>query len=100
MTKVDFINHMYENAVEINEDEEKKVFKKDSDFYLEVFTKSLVEILKAGEKLSIVGFGTFEVAERAERQARNPQTGAAIMVPACKVPKFKPAKALKDLVNA
>lgn len=99
MTKVDFINHMYENAVEMNEDEEKKVFKKDSDFYLEVFTKSLVEILKAGEKLSIVGFGTFEVAERAERQARNPQTGVAIMVPACKVPKFKPAKALKELVN-
>lgn len=100
MTKVDFINHMYENAVEMNEDEEKKIFKKDSDFYLEVFTKSLVEILKAGEKLSIVGFGTFEVAERAERQARNPQTGAAIMVPACKVPKFKPAKALKELINA
>lgn len=100
MTKVDFINHMYENAVEMNEDEEKKVFKKDSDFYLEVFTKSLVEILKAGEKLSIVGFGTFEVAERAERQARNPQTGVAIMVPACKVPKFKPAKALKELINA
>ena len=100
MTKVDFINHMYENAVEMNEDEEKKVFKKDSDFYLEVFTKSLVEILKAGEKLSIVGFGTFEVVERAERQARNPQTGTAIMVPACKVPKFKPAKALKELINA
>ena len=100
MTKVDFINHMYENAVEMNEDEEKKVFKKDSDFYLEVFTKSLGEILKAGEKLSIVGFGTFEVVERAERQARNPQTGTAIMVPACKVPKFKPAKALKELINA
>lgn len=99
MTKVDFINHMYENAVEMNEDEEKKVFKKDSDFYLEVFTKSLAEILKAGEKLSIVGFGTFEVVERAERQARNPQTGTAIMVPACKVPKFKPAKALKELIN-
>lgn len=100
MTKVDFINHMYENAVEMNEDEEKKVFKKDSDFYLEVFTKSLAEILKAGEKLSIVGFGTFEVVERAERQARNPQTGTAIMVPVCKVPKFKPAKALKELINA
>ena len=68
MTKVDFINHMYENAVEMNEDEEKKVFKKDSDFYLEVFTKSLAEILKAGEKLSIVGLGTFEVVERAERE--------------------------------
>lgn len=100
MTKVDFINHMYENAVEMNEDEEKKVFKKDSDFYLEVFTKSLAEILKAGEKLSIVGLGTFEVVERAERECRNPQTGQSIMIKACKMPKFKPAKALKDLVNA
>lgn len=99
MTKVDFINHMYENAVEMNEDEEKKVFKKDSDFYLEVFTKSLAEILKAGEKLSIVGFGTFEVAERAAREGRNPQTGESLMIKACKMPKFKPAKALKELVN-
>ena len=99
MTKVDFINHMYENAVEMNEDEEKKVFKKDSDFYLEVFTKSLAEILKSGEKLSIVGFGTFEVAERAAREGRNPQTGESLMIKACKMPKFKPAKALKELVN-
>ena len=83
MTKVDFINHMYKNAVEMNEDEEKKVFKKDSDFYLEVFTKSLAEILKAGEKLSIVGFGTFEVAERAAREGRNPQTGESLMIKAC-----------------
>lgn len=100
MTKVDFINHMYENAVEMNEDEEKKVFKKDSDFYLEVFAKSLAEILKAGEKLSIVGLGTFEVVERAEREGRNPQTGQSIMIKACKMPKFKPAKALKELINA
>lgn len=100
MTKVDFINHMYENAVEMNEDEEKKVFKKDSDFYLEVFTKSLAEILKAGEKLSIVGFGTFEVVERAAREGRNPQTGESLMIKACKMPKFKPAKTLKELINA
>lgn len=99
MTKVDFINHMYENAVEMNEDEEKKVFKKDSDFYLEVFTKSLAEILKAGEKLSIVGFGTFEVVKRAERQGRNPKTNQTITIAACKAPKFKPAKALKELIN-
>jgi DNA-binding protein HU-beta len=100
MTKVDFINHMYENAVEMNEDEEKKVFKKDSDFYLEVFTKSLAEILKAGEKLSIVGFGTFEVVERAAREGRNPQTGESLMIKACKMPKFKPGKAFKELINA
>lgn len=100
MTKVDFINHMYENAVEMNEDEEKKVFKKDSDFYLEVFTKSLAEILKAGEKLSIVGLGTFEVVERAAREGRNPQTGESLMIKACKTPKFKPGKAFKELINA
>lgn len=99
MTKVDFINHMYENAVEMNEDEEKKVYKKDSDFYLEVFIKSLSEILKVGEKFSIVGFGTFEVVERAARKTRNPQTGEEMTVPACKTVKFKPAKALKELVN-
>ena len=91
MTKIEFVDAVAK---------ETEWTKKDSDFYLEVFTKSLAEILKAGEKLSIVGLGTFEVVERAERQARNPQTGTAIMVPACKVPKFKPAKALKELINA
>lgn len=100
MTKVDFVNHMHNNAVNMNEDTEKKVLKKDSEFYLEVFFKSLTEILKAGEKFSIVGFGSFEVVERASRKTRNPQTGEEMTVPACKTVKFKPAKALKELVNS
>jgi DNA-binding protein HU-beta len=47
----------------------------------------------------LIGFGTFEVSERAAKTGRNPQTGEEIQIPACKVPKFKPGKALKDEVN-
>ena len=54
---------------------------------------------KAGEKIQLVGFGTFEVAERAARTGKNPQTGEAIKIPASKAPKFKAGKALKDVVN-
>ena len=57
------------------------------------------EKLKAGEKIQLVGFGTFEVAERAAREGRNPTTGATIKIPASKAPKFKAGKALKDAVN-
>ena len=78
----------------------KKILISDRFFRLPGNEASLAEILKAGEKLSIVGLGTFEVVERAEREGRNPQTGQSIMIKACKMPKFKPAKALKDLVNA
>lgn len=74
--------------------------KKDSEELTLAVFDVVKEILSENKRLSIVGFGTFEVAERAERQARNPQTGSAITVPACKVPKFKPAKALKELINA
>lgn len=74
--------------------------KKDSEELTLAVFDVVKEILSENKRLSIVGFGTFEVVERAERQARNPQTGTAIMVPACKVPKFKPAKALKELINA
>ena len=56
--------------------------------------------MKKGEKIQLVGFGTFEVSERAAREGRNPQTGATMKIEACKVPKFKPGKALKDAVNA
>ena len=99
MTKTDFIDHVHNRAIELS-DKDKKVYKYDAEFYLGIFLDVLTEEMKKGEKVSFVGFGTFEVAERSERQARNPQTGAAIMVPACKVPKFKPAKALKELINA
>jgi DNA-binding protein HU-beta len=55
--------------------------------------------LKKGEQVSLVGFGTFEVRERAARQGRNPQTGATIQIAASKAPAFKAGKALKDAVN-
>jgi DNA-binding protein HU-beta len=55
--------------------------------------------LKAGDSVTISGFGTFSISDRAARTGRNPQTGAAIDIPAAKIPKFKAGKALKDAVN-
>ena len=55
--------------------------------------------MKKGEKVQLVGFGTFEVSERAAREGRNPQTGKTMKIEACKAPKFKAGKALKDAVN-
>ena len=56
-------------------------------------------MLKKGEKIQLVGFGTFEVSERAAREGRNPQTGEAMTIAASKTPKFKAGKALKDSIN-
>lgn len=74
--------------------------KKDAEGAVKAFTDTVAEQLKAGEKIQLVGFGTFEVAERAARTGKNPQTGEAIKIPASKAPKFKAGKALKDAVNA
>ena len=74
--------------------------KKDAEKALKAFIDTVTEELKNGGKVQLVGFGTFEVAERAERQGRNPKTGEAITIPASKSPKFKAGKALKDIVNA
>ncbi len=73
--------------------------KKDADAALKAFTDVISEELKKGEKIQLVGFGTFEVSERASRTGRNPQTGEEMIIPASKAPKFKAGKALKDLVN-
>ena len=73
--------------------------KKDADAALKAFTEVIEETLKAGDSIQLVGFGTFEVAERAERTGRNPQTGAEMIIPASKAPKFKAGKALKDALN-
>ena len=73
--------------------------KKDADAALKAFTEVVEETLKAGDSIQLVGFGTFEVAERAERTGRNPQTGAEMVIPASKAPKFKAGKALKDALN-
>lgn len=66
---------------------------------LDSFIAAVTDTLKGGDKISLVGFGTFEVRERAERTGRNPQTGAEIKIAAAKVPAFKAGKALKDAVN-
>lgn len=73
--------------------------KKDADAALKAFTDVVAEELKKGEKIQLVGFGTFEVSERAARTGRNPQTGEEMTIPASKAPRFKAGKALKDLVN-
>lgn len=74
--------------------------KVDTEKALKAFIDTVTEELKNGGKVQLVGFGTFEVAERVERQGRNPKTGEAITIPASKSPKFKAGKALKDIVNA
>ena len=66
---------------------------------LKAFTDVVTDELVKGEKVQMVGFGTFEVAERAEREGRNPKTKEPMTIPASKSPKFKAGKALKDLVN-
>ena len=74
--------------------------KKDAEAALKAFTDVVASELKANGKVQLVGFGTFEVSERAAREGRNPQTGETMTIAASKAPKFKAGKALKDLVNA
>ena len=79
--------------------EKTKITKKDAEKALKAFTDVVAEELKKGEKIQLVGFGTFEVSERAAREGRNPQTKETITIAASKAPKFKAGKALKDMVN-
>ncbi len=80
--------------------EKAELTKKDAEKALVAFTDVVKEELGKGGKVQLVGFGIFEVSERAAREGRNPQTGETIKIEACKVPKFKAGKALKDAVNA
>ena len=73
--------------------------KKDSEKALKAFTDTVAKALKKGDKVQLVGFGTFEVTKRAARTGRNPQTGAEMKIKASKAPKFKAGKALKDSIN-
>ena len=73
--------------------------KKDAEQALNGFISSVQEALAKGEKVQLVGFGTFEVSTRAAREGRNPQTGETMTIEASKSPKFKAGKALKDVVN-
>ena len=74
--------------------------KKDTERALKAFIDVVTDELKQGEKVQLVGFGTFEVADRPARQGINPKTKATITIPASKAPKFKAGKALKETVNA
>ncbi|MBE7093053.1 MAG: HU family DNA-binding protein [Clostridiales bacterium] len=79
--------------------EEAGLSKKDAEKALNAFIGSVQNTVKAGDKVSLIGFGTFEVRERAAREGKNPQTGEKIKIAACKVPAFKAGKAFKDLVK-
>ena len=91
MNKAELVAAMAENA---------GLSKKDSEKALAAFVSVVTDELKKGEKVQLVGFGTFEVSNRPARTGRNPQTKKTITIPASKAPKFKAGKALKDTVNA
>jgi len=78
--------------------EQQGIEKKQAAVWTDAVVKALTEALVAGEKVQFVGFGAFEVRQRAEKKARNPQTGEEVIAPATKVPVFKAGKALKDAV--
>ena len=90
MNRKELISAMAENA---------NMSKVDTEKALKAFIDTVTDELKNGGKVQLVGFGTFEVAERAARKGRNPKTSEEIMIPASKSPKFKAGKALKDIVN-
>ncbi len=73
--------------------------KKDSEAALAAFIETVPDTLKKGEKVQLIGFGSFEVRDRAARTGKNPLTGEEMNIPAAKVPAFKAGRALKDLVN-
>ena len=78
---------------------EAKISKAAADKALKALTDTVAKELKKGEKVALIGFGTFEVSKRSARTGRNPQTGETIKIKAAKTPKFKAGKALKDAVN-
>ena len=90
MNKTEFIAAVAEKA---------EISKKDSEKALKAFEDVVTEELTNNGKVQLVGFGTFDVAERAAREGRNPQTGETMTIAACKAPKFKAGKALKDAIN-
>lgn len=91
MTKSELINQIAEKS---------ELTKKDAEKAFSAVVSSITDALVSGEKVQIVGFGTFEVRDRKEKLSKNPQTGETITVPAKKAPAFKAGKALKDAVNA
>jgi DNA-binding protein HU-beta len=89
MTKAEFIAKVAVKA---------DLKKGDAEMAVLAFLETVTETLKAGEKITFTGFGSFEVTERAAREGRNPMTGEKVQIKAAKVPKFKAGKSLKDAV--
>lgn len=75
------------------------ISKKDAEKLMKVFTDVVIDELKNGGKVQMVGFGTFEIVERESREGRNPKTGETMVIEAARVPKFRAGKALKDAMN-
>ncbi len=90
MTKQDVIDAIVKQT---------KATKKDVNIFLDVFMDTVKKTLKSGDKLTLTGFGTFEVRERAARKGINPRTKQEIKIPASKYPAFKPGKGLKDVIG-
>ncbi len=90
MNKTDLINAVAEAS---------DLSKKDAGKAVDAVFQTIMDSLKAGEKVQIIGFGNFEVRDRAARKGRNPQTGEEIQIPASKVPAFRAGKALRDAVK-
>ena len=93
MNRTEFIRKVVANTAE------NKYTQKEIDEVLDAAKKVLTDAMIAGEKVSFVGFGTFEVGERAARVGRNPQTGEEISIPASRLPKFKAGKAFKEAIK-
>ncbi len=80
--------------------EKAELSKKDADAAVKAVFDAVAEALEQGDKVQLIGFGTFELSERAAREGRNPRTGETMKIEASKMPRFKAGKALKDRVNA
>ncbi len=90
MNKVDLINKVAEQA---------GLKKKDAEAAVNTVFSAIEEALAAGDKVQVIGFGTFETRQRAARSGRNPQTGESISIPASTIPAFKPGNRLKELMK-
>ena len=73
--------------------------KKDAEATIKATFEAITEAMAKGDKVALIGFGNFDVRDRAERTGKNPQTGETVKIAACKVPAFKAGKALKEAVN-
>ena len=90
MNKTDLVNAVAETA---------GLSKKDSEKAINAVVDSIIDALKSGDKVQLIGFGSFEVKSRAERTGRNPRTKETIKIPAAKLPQFKAGKAFKDAIS-